>query len=69
MLRGKEAVRSYWAKALALVPDLKFELQAILLGVESIILFYQGARGRMVAEVFHFGPGKQVIRAEAHYGG
>ncbi|MFM7025726.1 MAG: nuclear transport factor 2 family protein [Limnohabitans sp.] len=67
MLYGKEAVRNYWTKALALVPDLKFELQATLLGVDSIILCYRGARGRMVSEVFYFGSDKQVIRAEAHY--
>ena len=67
-LQGKDAVRTYWAKALALVPDLKFRLQATLLGVQSITLCYEGARGRTVAEVFHFGPGHQVIRADAHYG-
>lgn len=68
MLRGKEAVRGYWAKALGLFPDLKFELQATLLGIDSITLCYTGARGRVVAEVFRFGPNHQVIRADAHYG-
>ncbi|MEN9888370.1 MAG: hypothetical protein RL559_407 [Pseudomonadota bacterium] len=67
-LRGKEAVSNYWAKALQQVPDLKFELQETLLGVDSITLCYTGVRGRRVAEVFYFGPDKKVIRADAHYG-
>lgn len=44
------------------------EWQATLLGVDSITLCYRGARGRLVAEVFHFCPNHQVVRAEAHYG-
>ena len=67
VLQGQHAVRRYWAKALTLVPDLQFELHATLLGVDSITLYYKGARGRMVAEVFYFGSDKKVIRAAAHY--
>lgn len=66
MLRGKAAVGAYWRKALQLIPDLHFELLDILVGVGSITLYYQGARGR-AAEVFHFGADGKVIRASAHY--
>ena len=65
-LKGKVAVGAYWAKALTLIPDLHFELVTTLVGVDSITLYYRGVRG-MAAEVFHFGPGKKVIRAFAHY--
>lgn len=65
-LRGKDAVGAYWAKALALVPDLRFELVTTLVGAGSIVLYYKGARG-MAAEVFHFGPDRKVARAYAHY--
>lgn len=66
-LRGKAAVGAYWQKALELIPDLKFELLSVLVGVNSITLHYKGARGRLAAEVFHFGPGRKVTRAFAHY--
>lgn len=66
-LQGKAAVGAYWAKALALIPDLCFELISTLVGVDSIVLNYQGARGRLAAEVFHFGPDGRVVRAYAHY--
>lgn len=67
ILRGKSAVGAYWKKALGLIPDLQFELLSVLAGVNSVTLYYKGARGRLAAEVFHFGPDKRVIRAFAHY--
>lgn len=66
-LRGKAAVGAYWKKALALIPDLQFELLTVLVGVNSVVLYYKGARGRLAAEAFHFGPDNKVIRAFAHY--
>ena len=67
-LTGKEAVGTYWAKALELNPDLHFELVTTLVGVDSITLYYQGHRG-LSAECFHFGPDEMVVRAFAHYAG
>jgi ketosteroid isomerase-like protein len=66
-LRGKAAVGAYWKKALELIPDLQFELVTILAGVNSIVLYYKGARGRLAAEAFHFNADRQVVRAFAHY--
>jgi hypothetical protein len=66
-LRGKKAVGSYWAKALELIPDLRFEGIATFLGVNSIAIHYRGAKGRLAVEVFHFGASRKVIRAFGHY--
>jgi SnoaL-like domain len=66
-LRGKAAVGAYWIKALELIPELHFELISVLVGVTSITLYYRGARGRLAAEVFHFGAEQKVTRAFAHY--
>jgi hypothetical protein len=68
-LKGKAAVGAYWKKALELVPDLKFSLISVLSGVDSITLYYKGARGRLVAEVLHFGADGKVVKAFAHYTG
>ena len=65
-LRGKPAIRAYWAKALKAVPDLHFELLTVLTGVNSVTLYYKGHRG-LVAEVFHFGASGKVAKAFAHY--
>jgi len=66
-LRGKAAVGAYWKKALDLIPDLRFELLSVLSGVGSITLCYKGARGRLAAEVFHFGADRKITQAFAHY--
>ena len=66
MLKGKKAVGAYWQKGLALNPALHFELLNILVGVDSITLYYRSSRGN-VAEVFFFNSNKQVMKAAAHY--
>jgi hypothetical protein len=66
-LRGKLAVGTYWRKALQVVPDLRFELISVLVGVRSVTLYYKGARDRLSAEVFDFNDSGQVVRAVAHY--
>lgn len=66
-LHGKAAVRAYWAKALQLIPDLRFEFIAVLAGVDSVAIHYRGANGRGAVEVFRFGAGNRVNEAFAHY--
>jgi SnoaL-like domain len=65
-LKGKESVRSYWARALQLLPNLHFDLVNTLVGVNSITLYYNGVRGPS-AEVFHFNREGKVMKAYAHY--
>ena len=68
-LHGKDSVQAYWAQALKLIPNLKLELISVLMGVDSITLFYIGAHGRLAAEVFQFGPDAKIVKAFAHYAG
>lgn len=49
------------------MPELKFELHRVLVGVKTIVLYYSGARGRFVAELFEFGRDRKVVRASANY--
>ena len=65
-LRGKEAVRDYWTKALAQRPDLRFELANVFAGADSVTVTYRGHRG-LSAEVFWFNAELKVYRASAHY--
>lgn len=65
-LHGKPAVAAYWRKALGLMPTLRFELVATLVGADSLVLYYKGARG-MAAETFFFNADGKVAKAAAHY--
>jgi hypothetical protein len=66
VLKGKVAVGAYWRTALMRMPELRFELLGTLVGVNSLVLYYRGARG-MAAEFFEFNADREVIRASAHY--
>ena len=65
-LIGKEAVRTYWQKALSRLPDLHFELVHVLTGVNCITILYRGHRG-LSAEVLQFGPDDRAMRGQALY--
>jgi hypothetical protein len=65
-LVGKPAIATYWEKALALVPHLHFELVSVLLGSDSITIYYRGPHG-LAAEVFFFNTHQRVVKACAHY--
>jgi hypothetical protein len=65
-LAGKPALRAYWSKALAKLPDLHFTLVDVLTGVGSLTLYYRGHRG-MVAETFQLDDAGHVRAASACY--
>ena len=66
-LKGKTAVRPYWAQGLAADPPLRFELLQVLTGVDSIALYYRNARGQYCAETLTFNLDGKVVRGCAHY--
>ena len=68
-LKGKAAVRPYWAQGLAADPPLRFELLQVLTGVDSIVLYYRNARGQYCAETLTFNLAGKVVRGCAHYAG
>lgn len=66
-LVGKSQVREYWARALAKMPELRFELKAVFCGANSVALHYVNQVGRSSVEVFFFDAYGHVERAAAHY--
>jgi len=65
-LIGKNAVRSYWEKALNMNPTLHFEFIKYYVGANSIVIQYKGHRG-FSAETFIFNDEGKVTKAYAHY--
>lgn len=66
VLKGNAAVAAYWRKALERIPTLHFELHSTLVGAESLVIYYRGARG-MAAEMFFFDSQGKVAKSCAHY--
>ncbi|WP_405359412.1 nuclear transport factor 2 family protein [Kitasatospora sp. NBC_00085] len=66
-VRGKEALRAYWAKALGLLPDLHFTLEDVRVSVDTVVINYRNERGVAVSEALTFRDGL-VCRGFGAYG-
>ena len=64
---GKDDLRVYFKKGLDAYPELQFELINVLVGVDSVTLYYRSVRGMLAAEVMFFDESGKVARATAHY--
>lgn len=51
-LRGKANVAAPWKIALERIPDLHFRRREVLVGANSIAIFYDGALGQCAVEIF-----------------
>lgn len=66
-LNGKAALRDYFAKGLAAFPDLHFTPIQILVGVNSLALFYDSVNNLQAAEVMTINADRLVTQVLAHY--
>ncbi|HVI46951.1 MAG TPA: nuclear transport factor 2 family protein [Chitinophaga sp.] len=65
-IRGKEALRTYFSRALTAYPELHFELYHIMEGVNSVVLHYKSINNLLSAETMIVKDGK-VVEVRAHY--
>lgn len=65
-VRGKDALRSYWSRALRAIPDLHFELVGVYAGVDTLVLNYRNQLGGVVSEVLTFRAGLVAVGHAAH---
>ena len=49
-LHGKASLRIYWGKALALLPNLHFDLIDLFVSPDSIVVLYTNERGGRICE-------------------
>ena len=66
-VRGKPALRSYWGKALARYPELRFVLYRAYAGSHSVVLHYQSVQGLVGAECMELDAQRRAFRVLAHY--
>jgi ketosteroid isomerase-like protein len=66
VIRGKAALREYWREGLRLIPDLRFEIKGIYLGVGTIVINYRNQKGGLVNEVLSL-DGDLVARGYGTY--
>jgi uncharacterized protein (TIGR02246 family) len=66
-LRGKDRIRTYWAKALTLLPDLHFELIDTYVSPDSIVVFYQNQRGAKICEYLRLNAAGKIVQGSANH--
>ena len=66
-LAGVDALREYFARALAAYPDLHFPPLAVLPGAGSVVLLYRSVNGLLAAEMMELDAAGRVTRVRAHY--
>lgn len=54
VIRGKAALRQYWITALGRIPDLRFTVEGVYQGVDTIVITYRNQNDDMVSEVVTF---------------
>ena len=68
-LKGKDAVRPYWACGIAVQPPLRFGLIDVLTGMNVVAIYYRNVTfGRTVIERLELDAKLRVVRGEAIYG-
>jgi hypothetical protein len=66
VVHGKAALREYWTAALALIPDLHFDIVGVYQGESVLVINYRNQWGALVNEVLEF-DGARVRRGHGAY--
>lgn len=69
IVKGKGALRAYFAKGLEAYPGLEFELIDVMWGLSSVVLYYENQKGTKTGEFMEFDAEGKVVRVVANYNG
>jgi hypothetical protein len=64
---GKANLRAYFQRGLEAYPELRFHLDDVLYGVNSVVLYYTNQKGSRTAEFMELTAVGKVARVVAHY--
>jgi predicted ester cyclase len=64
---GKANLRAYFQRGLEAYPQLRFHLEDVLWGVNSVVLFYTNQKGTRTAEFMELSATGKVARVVANY--
>jgi SnoaL-like domain len=68
-VEGVERLREHFAAGLERLPDLRFDLDHIYLGVRSVAIAYRWHDGTPVCELHEYNAEMLIERVQAHYEG
>jgi len=68
VIRGKAELREYWAEGLRRIPDLRFEVIDVYIGLHTLVINYRNQKKTLVNEVLIF-DGPLVVQGHGTYRG
>jgi predicted ester cyclase len=66
-INGKADLRAYFQRGLQAYPELHFELENVLWGLNSVVLYYTNQIGTHSGEFMELGADGKVLRVVANY--
>lgn len=66
-VRGRANLRAYFQRGLETYPDLHFQLEDVLCGLNSVVLYYKNQKGTRTAEFMELSVAGKVARVVANY--
>ncbi|MBH5396901.1 nuclear transport factor 2 family protein [Bradyrhizobium sp. CNPSo 4010] len=66
-VRGKDALRAYWGKALPLLPNLHFSLIDLFVSPDSLVVFYENERGKKICEYLRVNEAGLIVQGSANH--
>ncbi len=66
---GKAELREYFRLGLEAYPGLRFRLEDVLYGIDTVVLYYTNHRWTRTAEFMELSPARKAIRVVANYSG
>jgi len=64
---GRADLSAYFRRGLEAYPELRFQLEDVLWGINSVVLYYSNQKGTRTAEFMDLSPTGKVARVVAHY--
>ncbi len=64
---GKANLRAYFHRGLQAYPELRFQLEDVLWGINSVVLYYTNQKGTRTAEFMELSERGKVARVVANY--
>jgi hypothetical protein len=66
-LQGRPALLTYFSAAFDRFPSLKFQLRAVLVGIDTVTILYDSVNGLLAAETMELDDDGQITRVWAQY--
>jgi hypothetical protein len=64
---NREKLKEYFLIGITNNPSLKFKFKQLLVGINSLTLYYKNARGGETAEYFEFNSNKKIVKCMSCY--